>query len=748
MKKTSRIETLLNRLLLPQGQPLHSLAAWRLAAFDRLVGLVLTVGLFVVLPSVWLGWQAGFTGLALFDLLAYISVFFVLRSQRLDGVWRARFMVGLVYLVGVVVLVFTGPTGAGLYWMFAFPPLASLLLGARAGVVALALNFLTLVFALLWTWLNVPLLPALHGYGVEGWFVVGINFLLVNAIVTLSTALLVQGLGNTLESQNHIVESLAAERAKLMVVQKIGSQLTAMLSLDTIFEFLYREVIQPHFASPHMVIATYDPETQLIRCRYAVVDDAITDPAQFPVYTLGEGPTSDTIRTGRPRIVNLAAERENLAAHGRIHQIGDDRLPQSALFVPLLGTHGPIGVLSLQSYEAEAYANSDLDLLTTLCAQASIALENASLYEYARQRLSFIESLREIDRAISGSLNLRLMLDSLLRETTTQLGVDAAAVLLLNETNTLAYTAGRGFETRLIESARINLGQGLAGLAALQRQHMRLDDFSNAGELFKRIDMVRAERFVAYNVVPLVAKGVVKGVLEVYHRHPVTLSEEWLWMLETLAGQAAIAVENMHLFDGLKSAKRDLEYAYDRTLEGWVKALEMRDVETGGHTRRVTDLTMRLAARLAVPVEDLPHYWRGALLHDIGKLGIRDSILRKPGPLTEEEWVEMRTHPTLARDWLDGIDYLRKAIPIPWCHHERWDGSGYPHGLKAHEIPLAARIFAVVDVYDALTSDRPYRAAWSSERTLEHIGTRAGIEFDPQVVEAFLALMADDDARN
>lgn len=166
----------------------------------------------------------------------------------------------------------------------------------------------------------------------------------------------------------------------------------------------------------------------------------------------------------------------------------------------------------------------------------------------------------------------------------------------------------------------------------------------------------------------------------------------------------------------------------------------MRDQETAGHTQRVTELTLKLARKLGLPEEDLEHLRRGAILHDVGKLGVPDAVLLKPGKLSEEEWALMRKHPTLAHQWLSGIPFLRKALAIPYAHHERWDGSGYPRGLKGEAIPLEARIFAVIDVYDALTSDRPYRPAWSREKALEYIREQSAKQFDPQVVEAFFEL--------
>lgn len=210
-------------------------------------------------------------------------------------------------------------------------------------------------------------------------------------------------------------------------------------------------------------------------------------------------------------------------------------------------------------------------------------------------------------------------------------------------------------------------------------------------------------------------------------------------------GQGAVALDNALTFQELLKSQRELEAAYDLTLWGWTRTVELRDQETAGHTQRVTELTLRLSKALGVPEEDLEHIRRGAILHDMGKIGIPDSILLKPGPLTEEEWAVMKKHPVYAYEWLSGIPFLKKALEIPYCHHERWDGSGYPRGLKGLEIPLSTRIFAVVDVYDALTSDRPYRKAWPREKALAYIQEQAGKQFDPEVAEAFLRLVAGEE---
>jgi PAS domain S-box-containing protein len=190
----------------------------------------------------------------------------------------------------------------------------------------------------------------------------------------------------------------------------------------------------------------------------------------------------------------------------------------------------------------------------------------------------------------------------------------------------------------------------------------------------------------------------------------------------------------------LQRAHEDLQDAYDRTIEGWVLALDLRDRETEGHTQRVTAMAIRLARELSCTEEELVHIRRGALLHDMGKMGIPDEILQKPGPLSPEEWMTMRKHPLYAYQMLSPISYLNQALIIPYYHHERWDGSGYPRRLRSDEIPIESRILAVADVFDALTHDRPYKEAWTIENTVEEIRRNAGLHFDPTIVEAFMEL--------
>lgn len=223
---------------------------------------------------------------------------------------------------------------------------------------------------------------------------------------------------------------------------------------------------------------------------------------------------------------------------------------------------------------------------------------------------------------------------------------------------------------------------------------------------------------------------------------------ESITWLQTVKGWGYIVLTGILLFvlvrrdlSRIEQAQQSLEHSYDAALQGWARALDLRDHSTEQHTSRVADLAIDLAREMGFTEPDLTYIRRGALLHDIGKMGIPDSILLKPGPLSEAEWAIMRQHPRYAFELLEPITHLKPALDIPYCHHERWDGSGYPRGLRQDAIPLTARIFAVADVWDALTSDRPYRPAWGPEQALAFLRDQSGVQFDPAVVVVFEGLL-------
>jgi len=412
--------------------------------------------------------------------------------------------------------------------------------------------------------------------------------------------------------------------------------------------------------------------------------------------------------------------------------------------VPIFAAQEIVGVLFVAVPLPREITTDEAHLLTTLAEIAGNAMHRSRLHEQTGRRLEHVQALHAIDMAISGSIDLRITLDVLLEHVTRQLRLDAAAVLLLKPgAGTLEYAAGHGFRGSGIRRLRLRLGEDYAGQAALEQRMVSVPNLKEAERPFTKAS-IAGEEFVAYYGMPLVAKGQVKGVLEVFHRAPLDPDEEWLDFLETLAGQTAVAIDNAQLFTDLQRSNLELGLAYDATIEGWSHALDLRDRETEGHSERVTEMTERLARAMGMSETALVHVRRGALLHDIGKMGVPDDILLKPDKLTDEEWAQMRQHPQFAYDMLVPIAYLRPALDIPYCHHEKWDGTGYPRGLKGEEIPLAARIFAVVDMWDALTSNRPYRAVWSKEKALEHIKEQSGKHFDTNVVSRFLQILSEN----
>ena len=355
-----------------------------------------------------------------------------------------------------------------------------------------------------------------------------------------------------------------------------------------------------------------------------------------------------------------------------------------------------------------------------------------------RQQISRLTGLRMIDQAITSSFDMRFTLDIVIAQVISQLQVDAADILLLSATSqSLEVRAARGFRAPLLPSSHVGITDSLAGQVATEQRAIQIMDLREVGN--KSLPAYLSnEDFISYYGIPLITKGKVQGVLELFHRVALIPYPEWIDYLDTLAGQAAIAIDNATLFESLQKSNFDLEYAYDATIEGWSHALDLRDHETEGHTLRVTEMAVDLARLLGLDEESLVQLRRGGLLHDVGKLGVPDNILLKSGDLTEEEWKIMRMHPQFAHDWLTPIVYLRKAVEIPYNHHEKWDGSGYPRGLKGESIPLMSRIFALADVWDALTSNRPYRPAWPPEKALQYIRENSGTHFEPALVEVFL----------
>ncbi len=387
-------------------------------------------------------------------------------------------------------------------------------------------------------------------------------------------------------------------------------------------------------------------------------------------------------------------------------------------------------------------------LVPTSNGQVIVFVRDITRYKSSEEKtkiqLAQLAALRSIDLAIISGADLNQTLSMILGHVQKNLNVDAASVLLLNpQTQVLEFAAEAGFWTAALQYTRLQIGEGLAGQAAQKRKIVHIPNLKTRKTGLLRSPVFNIENFIVYYAIPLIAKGQILGVLEIFHRSTLSADQDWTNFLNTLAGQAAIAIDSALMFKDVQQSNIDLTFAYDKTIDGWSRALDLRDKETEDHTRRVTELTLRLAQRMDIPDAELVHIRRGAKLHDIGKVAMPDGILFKPGPLTDEEWVIMRRHPLIAAEILKPISYLAPALSIPRFHHEKWDGSGYPDGLAGEDIPLAARLFAFADVYDALTSDRPYRRAWPQADALEYIRKNSGTHLDPNIVAVFIRMMEE-----
>jgi len=368
--------------------------------------------------------------------------------------------------------------------------------------------------------------------------------------------------------------------------------------------------------------------------------------------------------------------------------------------------------------------------------------------EHAKVRQSQLGALMGIGRVINSSRGLQGVLEEVM-DTLIALMRAERGFLMLRDPNDgkLKPEISRGIDHLNLDEEIIKVSQTIVRKVSSTGESV-LTTNAQADPRFENQMSVAAYQLRSILCAPLKLKNELIGVIYVDNRaHAGIFRESDLELINAFADQAAVAIDNARLFEDLKTtnfqleaANLELEIAYEATLNGWVRALDLRDKETEGHTRRVTTLTEKLARSMGVDGDALVHLTRGALLHDIGKMAIPDGILLKPGQLTDDERKLIQKHPVYAYEMLSPIEFLRPAIDIPYCHHEKWDGTGYPRGLSGEDIPFSARIFPVIDVWDALISDRPYRKGLPHDEVRQYIQADSGKHFDPRVVDAFFEL--------
>ncbi len=362
----------------------------------------------------------------------------------------------------------------------------------------------------------------------------------------------------------------------------------------------------------------------------------------------------------------------------------------------------------------------------------------------SRREHNVVEALEDTAAVLISTLDFELVLDRILANVGKVVPHEAINIMLIDE-GMVQVVRRRGDEEYIEKAIELNRKVPLKQMPKLLKmcETGKPEIIRDTRGHLEWIDFPESHWVKSYLGAPIRNKGKVIGFLNLNSNTPKFFTSLHAKRLLAFADQAGVAIETSRLINNLQNANTELTLAYDATLKGWVHALDLRDRETKGHSQRVTKMTIALAEALGLKADEMEHIRRGALLHDIGKIGVPDNILNKPGPLNDEERDIMNQHPIYAYEMLSPIHYLRLAVDIPYCHHERWDGSGYPQGLRGEDIPLAARIFAIVDVWDALVTDRPYRLAWSSKKALAYIVSKTDTLFDPSLVGVFKEMIED-----
>lgn len=374
-----------------------------------------------------------------------------------------------------------------------------------------------------------------------------------------------------------------------------------------------------------------------------------------------------------------------------------------------------------------------------------LMLFDLSEFRKAEEKLSIqvdrMQALGNIDRAIISTMDLDFITDVVFDQINAQLGVEFSLLFLnAEDSRNLLCQYSRGLHLIKDNGHHTNPNPALAQRVIAKGEPIIIEDLTETSWFAENEASFPYDDLKFYAGIPLFNLGETIGVLEVCSKDAFSPDPDWVSFFNMIAGQTAIAIVHVNQFHDIRRLNADLLNSYENTLEGWARVLEFKDRETKGHSDRVTQMAMKLGQAMGMTTDELVHLRRGAVLHDIGKLCIPEKILFKEGPLDEYEWEIMKQHPIYAQEFVADIQFLQPATNILLFHHERWDGSGYPLGLKGKQIPLAARIFMVIDVWDALSFDRPYRKAWSLDKVRKYLRESAGKLFDPKVVEVFLEI--------
>ncbi|MEK7277267.1 MAG: HD domain-containing phosphohydrolase [Chloroflexota bacterium] len=533
---------------------------------------------------------------------------------------------------------------------------------------------------------------------------------------------------NNLHAPEHDHEQ---EHKELALLYELGQAFHATLELEPLIRTILVRALDLMQAESSAAWLLSD-DGEWLTCNY------VAEPAYEKLVgsslKRGEGIAGWVAETQTPAIVN------DVHADSRWASRFDALLgitTRNTIAVPLVAGGRTLGVLSLINKRSNhaAFDYADLDTLTRVAGLASVSVHNAQLYERERRRREQNELHQRVSSLLHETLDLDRLLHQVFEQVKSLLHAEGASVWLVDERlGVVVCHIATGAKADQLRQMAVPLGQGIVGAAVAQAETIFVADARSDPRVYRSVDT--ATGFVTRSLltVPLLHQGRCLGAIQVVNKHEedgnFTKGDQDL--LEQLADSAALAIENAQLY-------AQLQQNYEGTLDALAGALDLRDNETQGHSRRVTEYTLLLAQEVGLAADELDDVRRGALLHDLGKIGVPDRILHKPGPLDADERKDMERHPSLGFEMLAGIPFLAVAAEVVLCHQERYDGRGYPRGLSGEAIPLAARLFAVADTYDAITSDRPYRAARPYAAARAEILKESGKQFDPIAVEAFLS---------
>ena len=553
--------------------------------------------------------------------------------------------------------------------------------------------------------------------------VLGIIFLV---IIVFIASIVVRRERNERKKLSRSNRLLDEKVSRLMVLYQVGKEVSSSLSLENLLKRVMDvalKVMEAETSSLWLI----DSESKELVCRAA--QGLEKERIGKVRLSLGEGITGWVANEGQPqRVADLERDPRYKNPLGR-----KESSLKNQLSVPLKVKGKIIGVLNVfNKVGGEEFNEDDTGLLSLLASQVAISLENSRLYEAAERKIEEVSALLEIGKEMHLVFDLEELLNLIMDTSIKTLEADTGSLMLLDEEKEeLTIEVARGLSEELIKGVRIKMGESVGGWVAKEGKPVLIPSVGYALR-FKGIRL--RDDISSALAVPLKVKDKVIGVLNLNNkRKGKKFTEEDLRLLSAFASQAALAIERSRLYEDLLSANL-------KTMQALAFALDARDDYTFGHSKRVTDYVLVVGEALGLQGRELKSLEYAASLHDIGKIGITDRVLRKPGSLTPEEFELIKDHTMIGANIVRPVEFLKEAVPLIYHHHERYDGKGYPAGLKGEEIPIGARILGVVDAFEAMTSDRPYRKALAPDVAIEELKRWAGIQFDPQVVEVFIEI--------